>query len=135
MPSVLGGTLILVVEDDPAIQSLLVSCLSDEGYQVATASTGQAAIDLAAEARPDLVLLDMMLPKMDGAQVGRHLFQLYGQSVPIIVVSAAHITDSEEFRRDVGAFAVLSKPFDLGQLLDLVRGGVAEAHRRRSAEG
>jgi DNA-binding response OmpR family regulator len=104
--------------------------LEDEGYEVACTASGEAAIEWARTHRPTLVLLDVMLPGMDGTQVGQRLFELYGATVPIIVVSAMNIGDVEAFRMGVGAFGVLLKPFDLQQLVELVHRGIAESQRR-----
>lgn len=123
--------LILIVEDEEPIRKLVAGLLEDEGYEVATTASGETAVEWARSHRPTLVLLDMMLPEMDGAEVGQRLFELYGATVPIIVVSAMNIRDVETFRMEVGAFGVVLKPFDLAQLVDLVHQGIAESRRRR----
>jgi CheY-like chemotaxis protein len=125
--------LILVVEDEYPIRRLIASLLEDEGYEVASTASGEAAVEWARTHRPALVLLDMMLPEMDGGQVGWRLFELYGPTVPIIVVSAMNIGDVEAFRMELGAFGVLLKPFDLQQLVELVHQGLDESRRRLTA--
>ncbi len=103
---------VLIVDDEPAIVDLLSQLLEDEGYRVASAGDGVAAYEKVGEVRPDLVIADVMMPRMDGfALVDR----LAGgeHPVPVILMSAA----VESRRRDV---PFIAKPFDLGELLDLV---------------
>lgn len=113
---------ILVVEDEPAVADLLVTLLRDEGYRVALARDGVAAIELlgpcgAAERRFDLVLLDMMLPGVGGGAVLEHGLAAQ-DGVPILGLSA----DPEALVQAIalGAAATLSKPFDITEFLTLV---------------
>ena len=120
-PSV-AGKRVLVVDDDRVIQQLLEVNLELEGYQVAgTASDGQEAIAMAAELKPDLILLDIMMPKMDGLEVCRHLKADPKLSkIPIVLLSArAQDMDIRE-GLEIGADAYLTKPFDPVELLDVV---------------
>jgi CheY-like chemotaxis protein len=103
---------VLIVDDEPAIVDLLSQLLEDEGYRVAAAGDGMAAYEKVGEVRPDLVIADVMMPRMDGfALVDR----LTGgeHPVPVILMSAA----VESRRRDV---PFIAKPFDLSELLELV---------------
>ncbi len=103
---------VLIVDDEPAIVDLLSQLLEDEGYRVASAGDGMAAYEKVGEVRPDLVIADVMMPRMDGfALVDR----LTGgeHPVPVILMSAA----VESRRRDV---PFIAKPFDLSELLELV---------------
>jgi CheY-like chemotaxis protein len=117
-----AGKRVLVVDDDRVIQQLLEVNLELEGYQVAgTASDGQEAIAMAAELKPDLILLDIMMPKMDGLEVCRHLKADPKLSkIPIVLLSArAQDMDIRE-GLEIGADAYLTKPFDPVELLDVV---------------
>ena len=103
---------VLIVDDEPAIVDLLSQLLEDEGYRVASAGDGLAAYEKVGEVRPDLVIADVMMPRMDGFALVDRLTN--GEHpVPVILMSAA----VESRRRDV---PFIAKPFDLGELLDLV---------------
>jgi CheY-like chemotaxis protein len=117
-----AGKRVLVVDDDRVIQQLLEVNLELEGYLVAgTASDGREAIAMAAELKPDLILLDIMMPKMDGLEVCRHLKADPKLSkIPIVLLSArAQDMDIRE-GLEIGADAYLTKPFDPVELLDVV---------------
>lgn len=124
------GAKILVVDDEAAIRDLLVAVLEDEGYVAFGAGTGVDALALVPTERPDLVLLDMMMPKMDGRETLRRLRQLpESQVTPVIIMSAAITAE----RAGDGGAAFLAKPFDLGALLDAVeRALAAGGHGRPS---
>ncbi len=118
---------ILVVEDDNIIRNLVKWCLEDEGFQTETATNGIEAIDKATEQKPDLVLLDLGLPLLDGEEVAARLHQLYGDQLPIIVVSADN--DAKKKARSMGATMCLAKPFDLDELVKTVRGVLAQVYK------
>ena len=108
---------ILVVDDEPSIRDLIVAVLEEEGYLARGAHSGFAALDLVPELRPDLVLLDMMMPQMDGRETIRRLRQLPdGGRTPVIVMSAA--VSAEGAGEGMAAF--IAKPFDLVALLDTI---------------
>ena len=109
---------ILVVEDDRAIRETLRGVLEDEGYAVEVAEDGEVALVRIREAPPALIVLDIGLPLVDGFGVAEGAQKLYGQSVPIIVITAAG--RAGEAAERIGAFAFLAKPFDLDRLLNLV---------------
>jgi DNA-binding response OmpR family regulator len=119
-----GEARVLVVDDDEIIQGFLFEALADEGYDVKTAANGRQALAVLGSWVPHLIVLDLMMPEMDGwafraEQVRReHLAQ-----VPVIVLSAAR--DLERQAAVLGAAGVFAKPFDLNALLstvsDLVR--------------
>jgi DNA-binding response OmpR family regulator len=116
---------ILVVEDDPRIRETIQWVLEDEGYEVETAADGQQALDRAAARRPRLLVLDMMLPGLDGAGVADGLLAAYGETPPILLITADGRAQAKAQR--VGAFAYLNKPFELDELVALVRQGVGES--------
>jgi len=110
---------ILVVDDEPSIRDLIVAVLEEEGYLAFGAGTGFVALDLVSSERPDLVLLDMMMPQMDGRETMRRMRQApEGRDIPVIVMSAAVTAD----RLGEGIAAFIAKPFDLVALLDTVEG-------------
>ena len=110
-----GARTVLVVEDEPAIRGLLSLTLEGENYRVATAEDGQEALSHLHDQKPDAILLDLMLPKLDGWAVIDSLDQdEQVERIPIIAVSAGEkrLTVGEQ-----GVKAFLSKPFDLDTLL------------------
>ncbi len=121
---------ILVVEDDPAVRNLVSTALESRGYQHLTAATGNAAIASAATSDPDIVLLDLGLPDMDGVDVIRRIRTW--STMPIIVLSA-RAEDADKIEAlDAGADDYLSKPFSVGELLARLR--TTERHLGYMAE-
>jgi two-component system chemotaxis response regulator CheY len=112
--------LILIVDDDPGIVGFLQLALSDEGYGVGTAANGREALVKIGERRPDLILLDMNMPVMDGWEFCERLRERGPAQggIPIIVMTAAR--DASKRSREVGAQGYLGKPFDLDQLFQIV---------------
>lgn len=110
---------ILVVDDDPKILKALDQALQQEGYEVFRAADGLAALEAARTVNPDLVVLDVMLPKMDGFEVCAQL-QMNG-SVPCLILSARGEEMDKVVGFGVGADDYLTKPFRLSELLLRVR--------------
>lgn len=110
---------ILVVDDDPEILSMLKRGLSYEGYAVETASNGMDALAIAREKQPDLVVLDVMMPGMDGIEVSKRLRQ--GGDVPILMLTAKGTVADRVAGLDSGADDYLVKPFAFDELLARVR--------------
>jgi CheY-like chemotaxis protein len=111
---------ILVVEDEDTIGQVLAETLADEGYEVRRSRDGSEALEVLKRWRPDLILLDLMMPVMDGWAFRAAQRRLGGavSKVPVIVLSA---TREISFRADeLGAVEALSKPFELTQLVDVV---------------
>jgi two-component system OmpR family response regulator len=106
---------ILVVDDEPSITDLLSTALRYLGYQVTTASTGFAALDAAAGAAPDLVVLDVMLPDIDGFEVCRRL-RAARDFVPVIFLSARDTEDDRVTGFVRGGDDYVTKPFSLEEL-------------------
>lgn len=111
---------ILLIEDDPSITKGLELNLGLEGYQVRAASDGPPGLKLAADWKPDLVLLDVMLPSMSGWDVCRELRRRY-PALPILILSAKGAEVDKVKGLDLGADDYLSKPFGLGELLARVK--------------
>ncbi|MEU5520786.1 response regulator [Streptomyces sp. NPDC052079] len=118
-------TRVLVVDDDPAIVRALVINLKARSYEVDSAHTGAGALRTAAEHHPDVVVLDLGLPDMDGVEVIR---ALRGWSrVPILVLSARHASDEKVQALDAGADDYVTKPFGMDELLARLRAAVRRA--------
>ncbi|HEU4616669.1 MAG TPA: response regulator [Gammaproteobacteria bacterium] len=113
-----GPTDVLVVEDDLDMQEVMLRLLRLAGYAARGAPNGLEALKAVAERRPALVLLDMLMPVMDGWQCARELRARYGPSLPIVVVSAAEHAHARGL--EIGADEVLAKPFELKELLRVV---------------
>jgi DNA-binding response OmpR family regulator len=110
---------VLVVEDDLRTAAFLDRALSRDGYDVTVASDGQAALALASANPPDLVVLDRMLPGLDGLEVARTLRQ--NGPVPILMLTARDAVDDRVMGLDAGADDYLAKPFAVEELLARVR--------------
>lgn len=122
---------VLVVDDDADMAEVMEMILSEAGYRVRSARNGKEALEAVAARRPALVLLDMLMPVMNGWQCARELRARYGRAIPIVVVTAAeHARASAE---EVGSDGVLAKPFELSLLLRLVRQHVEQGATRSSA--
>jgi two-component system, OmpR family, response regulator MprA len=131
-----GAPAILVVEDDRRMAAFLDRALTYAGYRVAMAEDGDRALARAEEQAPDLVLLDVMLPGIDGLEVARRLRAGSGSGVPILMLTAREGLDDRVEGLDSGADDYLAKPFALQELLArlraLLRGralAVAESRR------
>jgi two-component system KDP operon response regulator KdpE len=110
---------ILVIEDDQEIRRFLKASLENHGYELIESETGQRGLDLVADERPDLVLLDLGLPDVDGLSVIR---RLRGWSeVPLIVISARGREADKVKALDGGADDYLTKPFSVGELQARIR--------------
>lgn len=110
---------VLVIEDDPQIQRFLRATLGDRGYRLFEAATGGAGLVEAATRQPDMVILDLGLPDMDGLEVIRRLREW--SAVPVIVLSARGQERDKITALDAGADDYVSKPFGVGELLARMR--------------
>ncbi len=111
--------LILVVEDDSAVRNLITTTLETQSYRFLSASTGEAAILEAVSHNPDIVLLDLGLPDMDGIEIIRKIRSW--SSMPIIVLSARSEDTDKIDALDAGADDYLTKPFSVEELLARLR--------------
>jgi two-component system, OmpR family, KDP operon response regulator KdpE len=116
---------VLVVDDEPQIRRTLEVNLAARGYEVDLAATGEAALDLAARRHPDLVILDLGLPGMDGIEVVRGLRSW--STVPILVLSARETETAKVAALDAGADDYVTKPFGMGELVARVRAALRRA--------
>lgn len=113
---------VLVVEDDWNIQSLMAMVLEGEGYRVETAANGLQGLNAIERSLPDLVLLDMNMPLMNGWEFAREFHARFDSGVPIVVVTAS--ADARQAAADIGAVDCLGKPFELNTLVEVVRRNV-----------
>ncbi|HCT78904.1 MAG TPA: DNA-binding response regulator [Micromonosporaceae bacterium] len=111
---------ILVVDDDRAVRESLRRSLQFNGYQVELASDGQQALDAVLSARPDAMVLDVMMPRLDGLEVCRRL-RSTGDDLPILVLTARDMVSDRVAGLDAGADDYLPKPFALEELLARLR--------------
>jgi len=110
---------ILAVDDEPLYLRLLKVNLEPEGYEVITASDGEAALELVASKQPDLVILDVMMPKLDGITTCERIRQF--STVPIIILTARGEEQDRVRGLDVGADDYVVKPFSVTELVARVR--------------
>lgn len=113
------GATVLVIEDDPSVSQLVRLYLVHEGYEVLDAKDGETGLQLATEASPALILLDLNLPKMDGIEICKRVRQV--SDVPIIMVTARVDEDDRLDGLDLGADDYVSKPFSPRELMARVR--------------
>ena len=122
---------VLVVEDDEEIAQVLQRSLRLEGYEVRIAGDGEAALDQSAAFNPDLVILDLGLPKLDGMEVARRLRS--ADDVPILMLTARDAVESRVEGLDAGADDYLVKPFERQELLARLRALLRRRPPRGSA--
>jgi DNA-binding response OmpR family regulator len=111
--------LILVVEDDRDLAEAMATILEMNGYATMVAHDGREALALVGERRPALIILDMLMPIMNGWEFARELDDRHGRIAPILVVTAAE--NAADRAREVAAEDVLAKPFDAKTLVARVR--------------
>lgn len=114
---------VLVVEDEPSLVDTLEYSLSRQGYDVAVASDGAKALEVARRERPDLVILDVMLPTIDGFEVCRILRQ--EMNAPILMLTARTEEVDKVVGLEVGADDYLTKPFSMRELMARCQGAFA----------
>lgn len=116
-------TSVLVVDDEPQVAWVLTWSLEAEGYRTLTARDGVAALRAIREHRPHLMLLDIMMPTMDGWSVLEEMRRLPDEERPrVVVVSALASLRDRARAAELGADAFVPKPFDVGELLEVVHG-------------
>ncbi|MCG7507906.1 response regulator [Mesorhizobium retamae] len=127
----MSGYRVLVVDDEPQIQRFLRPALTAAGYEVIEAGTGAQALKAVATAAPDLVILDLGLPDMDGKEVVKNV-RGWSQ-LPIIILSARDRESEKIAALDLGADDYIEKPFGIGELTARIR--TALRHRTREDGG
>jgi DNA-binding response OmpR family regulator len=121
---------ILLVEDDPTISRGLTMNLGLEGFHAVAAADGEEALRLAQTQRPDLILLDLMLPKIDGLEVIRRL-RAQNEEVPIVVLSSKDDEADKVLALSLGADDYVTKPFGLAELIARIRAALRRRRRDR----
>jgi two-component system, OmpR family, response regulator len=122
---------ILVVEDDPNLLNALAYNLGREGYEVSTAADGEQALETARREKPDLIVLDLMLPKLSGLEVCRILRR--EMTVPILMLTARAEETDKIIGLEIGADDYMTKPFSVRELLSRVRAILRRADMTRTA--
>jgi two-component system alkaline phosphatase synthesis response regulator PhoP len=122
---------ILIVEDDPSIRLGLQRSLGFDGYTVDVAKDGEEAIQRAFDKKPDLVLLDLMLPKVNGFEVCKTI-RKYDPSIPIVILSAKGDEGDKVLGLELGADDYVTKPFSIRELAARVK---AALRRKKTSEG
>jgi chemosensory pili system protein ChpA (sensor histidine kinase/response regulator) len=116
-----GSSTVLVAEDDPELRLLLTTLLVMRGYRVAEARDGQETLDVARAVRPDLILMDLQLPRLNGFAVTRFVRQTDGlRRIPIIVVSAHDPAKHRNLALAAGCNAYVQKPVDFDALDEMI---------------
>jgi len=116
---------ILIVDDEPQLVEMVKMRLEASGYEIISAHDGQEGLDKAKKEKPDLIILDLMLPKIDGYKVCRMLkFDEKYKKIPIILFSARAQEEDKKMGEEVGADTYITKPFDpkvlLGKIQELL---------------
>lgn len=128
---------VLVVDDEANLRHTLGFALRQEGYEVVTAEDGEQGLEAVARAVPDLVILDVMLPKIDGFEVARRIRR--DSDIPILVLTARDTELDKVVGLEIGADDYLAKPFSMRELIARVRALLRRAARRQptapAAEG
>ncbi len=119
---------ILIVDDEPSIQDLLVFNLEKEGYKTITASDGEEAVEMALIQKPDLILLDVMLPKSDGLTVCKKIRQTLTKT-PIIMLSAKGEEIDKILGLEIGADDYMTKPFSVRELIARVKANLRKVEQ------
>lgn len=125
---------VLVVDDDPSLLAMLGMALQVEGFEVRRAITGQQALAAITESRPDVVILDVMMPGLDGREVTRRLREQPATAdLPIVICSALSRDDDQWKAWSAGANSFVAKPFDIAALVDEVNVALAASVSTPSA--
>jgi len=120
---------ILIIEDETPMRTALADVLAGEGYRALTAADGEAGLRMAVDEKPDLILLDIMMPRLDGFAVCAELRRL-GNAVPVLMLTAKGQVEDRVAGLDVGADDYLVKPFSTEELLARVRALLRRTERQ-----
>ena len=126
-------TRILLVDDEPDLVQMVSARLKAAGYEISTAYDGQEALEKVKESRPDLMILDLMLPKLDGYKVCRLLkFDERTRGIPILICTARAQVEDVTLATECGADAYLTKPFEAKVLLSKLQELLVAAGKART---
>ncbi|MDU4961218.1 MAG: response regulator [Sporomusaceae bacterium] len=130
----LSQATILIVDDQPGIRRLLLEVLSENGYAVETAANGYEGLQKAREVNPELLLMDMKMPGLDGIETLRELRRI-GLDSKVIMMTAYGELDMINEAKELGALAYITKPFDILSLCQLVEQNVKDSSLLRLRSG
>ncbi|MBO5397693.1 MAG: response regulator transcription factor [Clostridia bacterium] len=126
---------ILVVDDEPNIVDLLVFNLQKEGYDTLVATDGITAVDMALKEKPDLILLDVMIPKLDGISVCKKIrYALNIANMPILMVSAKDTESDKIVGLEMGADDYITKPFQIREVMARIKANLRKAELNTNME-
>lgn len=118
-----GKPLILIIDDEKDVCALLGNILTSEGYMVLTALDGMSGLKIAEEKKPDIVLLDLKMPKMDGLEVLRCIKRI-DKNIVVIIMTGYGTIDTARIAMKLDAFDYITKPFDLNYVKAVVKDGL-----------
>jgi two-component system response regulator (stage 0 sporulation protein F) len=125
---------LLIVDDQIGIRILLLEVFSTEGYDTFQAANGRVALDIVITHRPDLVLLDMKIPGMDGLEILKQIKE-YDRGIKVIMMTAYGELDMIKEATDLGALMHFTKPFDIDEMRLAVNMQMGEGSASRFAKG
>jgi len=125
---------LLIVDDQNGIRILLMEVFSSEGYETYQASNGKLALEIVRSASPDLVLLDMKIPGMDGLDILKHIKSI-DSSIKVIMMTAYGELDMIKEATDLGAIMHFTKPFDIDELRNAVNNQLRSSNNSSYAVG
>jgi two-component system OmpR family response regulator len=128
------ATRVLVVDDEPYITDLVATALRYEGFEVATAPDGRTALTQVESFRPELIVLDVMLPDLDGFEVQRRLVDR-GRRVPVVFLTARDATEDKVRGLTIGGDDYVTKPFSLEELVARIRAVLRRTGKPKEEEG
>jgi two-component system, cell cycle response regulator DivK len=121
------GNRILIVEDEPKNMKLMRDLLERFSYQIIEATDGEQGVNLAKSSKPDLILMDIMMPKMDGLEATRLIkADVSTNNIPIIAVTSFAMKGDRERTLEAGCDAYIPKPVDIGEVLKTVAHYIAK---------
>jgi CheY-like chemotaxis protein len=121
LPPAMGASRVLIADDDRDGAAMLGMLLQSEGYEVRTVHGGQEVLDAAREFKPDVVLLDIGMPKITGYEAARRLRQRYGVECPVLIAVTAWKQPSDRILADLAGFNYhVAKPYEPAELLTLL---------------
>ena len=126
---------ILVVDDEKSIMELLVFNLQKEGYNTLEAYDGVTAVDMAINEKPDLILLDVMIPKLDGISVCKKIrYALNISNIPILMISAKDTESDKIVGLEMGADDYITKPFQIREVMARIKANLRKAELISTAD-
>ena len=129
-----GKPRVLIVDDEPDLLTVLKFGLESEGYEVLQATDGEQGLAFARQYLPDLMVLDLMLPRMDGYKVCRALkFDERYKRIPIFILSSRSGETDRRLALELGADEVHTKPYDMRSLVASIRARIRQVARRKAA--